>query len=100
MPPNAAEERRLDIKERAYFARRDQIEQRLMAANGHLATAIQADPHWTPEVEAATREVEAAAGDLQRATLEHVFEMREGLDEAHRAAYDAALVAALKRGTH
>jgi hypothetical protein len=51
------------------------------------------------EMEEATREVERAAADLQRATLVHVFEMRAGLKPEHRAAYDRVLVDALKRGS-
>lgn len=50
-------------------------------------------------MEEATREVERAAADLQRATLVHVFEMRAGLKPEHRAAYDRVLVDALKRGS-
>ena len=98
VPLNAAERARLEVKEQAYAQKRAQIETRLKAANGRLAVAIAADPRWSPEVEAGTRQVEVAAGDLERATLVHVFEMREGLDPAHRPTYDAALVEALQRG--
>lgn len=98
VPLNAAEKARLDAREEAFARRRGAIETRLKAANGRLAGAIQIDPRWSPEVEAATREVESAAGDLERATLEHVFEMRSGLDADHRAAYDKAFVSALQRG--
>jgi hypothetical protein len=31
-------------------------------------------------------------------TLEHVFEMRQGLEPKHRRAYDQALITALRRG--
>jgi hypothetical protein len=93
-----AEDGRLGAKEAAYDARRREIEERLRAANAQLAEAIEIDPRWSPKVEAASREVEAAAGDLQRTTLVHVFEMRDGLDAPHRAAYDRALLDALKRG--
>jgi hypothetical protein len=98
VPLDAAEEGRLDLKEKAFAARRDEISERMRTANARLSAAIQSDPRWSPEVDAISREVESAAGDLQRATLEHVFEMREGLDPAHRKAYDDALVAALNRG--
>ena len=98
VPLSAAEEERLKAKEDAYTQRRQGIEQRFMAANGRLAAAIESNPRWSPDVEAATREVESAAAELQRATLEHVFETREGLDPDHRPAYDQALVSALKRG--
>ncbi len=95
---DAAERAGLDAKEAAYNAQRLAIEERLKAANGKLAAAIQADPRWSPEVEAATREVEEAAAALQRATLVHIFEMRDGLHEKDRSAYDRILIEALKRG--
>lgn len=99
VPLDAQEQGILDAKERAFIARRAEIEARMRAANGRLADAIAADPRWSPEVEAATQQVEQAAGDLQRATLVHVFEMRAGLQPQHRAAYDRVLVAALRRGS-
>jgi hypothetical protein len=42
-------------------------------ANAALADAIGKNPEWSSEVEAATKQVEIAAGELQRATLIHVF---------------------------
>lgn len=99
VPLDAEEQAILDAKERAFAARRAEIETRLRFANGHLADAIAADPRWSPQVEAATREVEQAAADLQRATLVHIFEMRAGLKPAHRPAYDQVLVNALRRGS-
>jgi hypothetical protein len=50
----------------------------MVVANNRLADAIAHTPSWSPQVEAATRDVEKAAADLQRATLVHVFEMRAG----------------------
>lgn len=97
-PLTAAEKDRLAQREAAYQARRAGIERRVKAANGRLARAIAVQPGWTPEVEAASRDVEQAAAELERATLQHVVEMREGLDPHHRPAYDAALVKALSDG--
>ena len=88
----------MEAEEDAFSARRVAIAARMKAANAKLANAIEADPRWSPDVEAATRQVEAAAGELQRATLEHVFEMRQGLQPEHRKAYDRNLVEALRRG--
>lgn len=98
VPLSPQEQARLQQREDAYQARRKAIEQRVKAANGRLARAIALQPGWTPEVEAASRDVESAAADLERATLQHVVEMREGLDPKHRPAYDAALVKALSDG--
>lgn len=98
LPLDAAERARLDAKEQVFVVRSQEIDARLKAANARLAEAIMADPRWSPEVEATTREIEAAAAELQRATLQHVFEMRDGLDPEHRKAYDEAVIAALNRG--
>jgi hypothetical protein len=99
VPLDADEQVALDAKERAFAARRVEIEQELRRANAQLAQAIASDPRWSPQVEAAIRQVEKAAADLQRATLEHVFEMRAGLAPEHRAAYDKVLLGALRRGS-
>jgi nickel and cobalt resistance protein CnrR len=97
VPLDAREQTDLDEKERIFAARRGQIEVKLRTANANLADAIASDPRWSPRVEAATRQVEQAAADLQRATLVHVFEMRAGLEPEHRAAYDKVLIDALRQ---
>ncbi|MGM3372008.1 periplasmic heavy metal sensor, partial [Escherichia coli] len=79
VPLDDSEKQILQAKEQLFATRRGEIEARLRIANRQLADAIAADPKWNPQVERASREVERAAGDLQRITLEHVFEMREGL---------------------
>jgi hypothetical protein len=94
-----AEQAALDAKEQAFVARRAEIENQLRQANVHLADAISADPRWSPQVEAASRQVEQAAADLQRATLLHIFEMRAALAPQHRAAYDKVLIDALRHGS-
>lgn len=99
VPLDPQESQFLEIKEREFARRRQQIEGRLQTANEQLATAIARDPRWSPDVEAATRYVEQAAADLQRATLVHIFEMRSGLKPEHRATYDTVLVNALRHGT-
>lgn len=99
VPLEANEKKILEAKELEFGDRRREIEKRLRVANGQLAQAIARNPSWSPEVEAAIQQVERAAGDLQRATLVHAFEMRAGLKPEHRAAYDAVLVDALQRGS-
>ena len=92
-----AEHRRLDAAEAGYTARRAAIETRMHDANNRLATAIRANPDLTEDVIRASREVETAASELQRVTLEHIFEMRRALEPEHRAEYDQVLVTALTR---
>lgn len=98
VPLDPQEQVVLDAKEKAFSQRRLAIEADLQRANGRLADAIARSPNWTPQVEAATRDVEKAAADLQRATLVHVFEMRAGLKPEHRPAYDAVLIGTLRQG--
>lgn len=98
VPLDARERAALDDKEHAFSQKREEIEQRLRGANMQLADAIASDPRWSPRVEAASRQVEQAAGDLQRATLVHIFEMRARLEPEHRAAYDKVLIGALRQG--
>lgn len=98
VPLDAQEQVLLDAKEKAFAERRAAIEGDLQMANARLADAIARTPSWSPQVEAATRDVEKAAADLQRATLVHVFEMRAGLKPEHRPAYDAVLIEALRQG--
>lgn len=99
VPLDSNEASVLETRERAFAARRAEIEARLRSANGELADAIAREPSWSPAVEQATQQVEKAAGDLQRATLVHVFEMRAGLKPEHRAAYDRVLIESLRRGS-
>lgn len=88
----------LEAKEQAFMAKRAEIEGHLRVANAALADAISKNPQWSPEVENAMLQVEAAAARLQRETLIHVFEMRAGLKPEHRPAYDEVLIESLRRG--
>lgn len=94
---SAEEHRRLDAAEARYSQRRAEIEARIRAANLELAGAIKSDPQMSPTVVATSGKVEAAAAELQRVTLEHIFEMRAALEPEHRTAYDQVLVSALSR---
>jgi hypothetical protein len=100
VPLDPREQQALDAKERAFLTQRAAIEDRLRAADGKLADAIAKNPNWSPDIEAASQEVERAAADMQRVTLKHIFEMRAGLEPEHRPAYDRVLVEALRRGSH
>lgn len=92
-----AEHDRLEAAETRYEQRRTALEARIRAVNVDLAHAIQQDPELSPRVLAASSAVETTAAELQRVTLQHIFEMRAALDPAHRPAYDAVLVDALTR---
>jgi len=94
----AQEKIRLEAAEARYDGRRAQIETNIRAANLRLAAAIKRDPELSQEALSASAAVENSAAELQRVTLQHVFEMRSALDPAHRPAYDAVLIDALTQG--
>lgn len=71
--------------EKSYRQRRQYLEEQMQLANMELAEAIKADKSFSPRVQAATDKIHHAMGELQKATLEHLFEMRPVLtDEQNR----------------
>ena len=89
------QDRRLDVVEARFAALRPALEAEVRAANRELAAAIAASDGDTPQVQAAVDHFHAAMGDLQKATITHVFEMRSVLTPAQAEVFDAAVVEAL-----
>ncbi len=89
------QDRRLDLIEARFAARRPALEGEVRAANRELAAAIATSDGDTPQVQAAVDHFHAAMGDLQKATITHVFEMRAVLTPAQAEVFDAAVVNAL-----
>lgn len=84
------QEKSLEPVERAYEARWKELAAQIATANIELADALQRDEQWTPAVAAAVEKITRAQGELQQATLEHVFAMKpfltpEQYDPAHPA---------------
>ena len=77
--------------------RRTALEAEVRAANRELAAAIAVNRGDTPEVQAAVDHFHTAMGDLQKATLAHIFEMRSVLTPAQAEVFDAAVADALRR---
>ncbi len=69
------------IEERFDRQRRDAMES-IRLANMELAEAILAEGKASPRVEAAMEKIHQAQGNLQQATLRHVFEMKPVLSAA------------------
>ena len=86
---------RIDAVEARFAARRPALEAEVRAANRELAAAIAASDGDTPQVQAAVDHFHAAMGDLQKATIAHVFEMRSVLTPAQAEVFDKAVVDAL-----
>ncbi len=93
---SADQDRQLDVIEARFAARRPALEAEVRAANRELAAAIAASEGDTPQVQAAVDHFHGAMGDLQKATITHVFEMRSVLTPAQAEVFDEAVVDALR----
>ncbi|MBA4000494.1 periplasmic heavy metal sensor [Brevundimonas sp.] len=87
---------RLDQIEAAFAARRGPLEAEVRAANRELSAAIAQSRGDTPEVQAAVEHFHSAMGDLQMATIRHVFEMRAVLTPEQAEEFDRAVVETLR----
>ena len=96
---DAAQKSRLDKLELDFGVRKRAIELELRADNARLAAAIEAEHGNGPQVAAAIDGSHMTMGELQKATLEHVFAMRSILRPEQTARFDAAVVKALTADT-
>jgi Spy/CpxP family protein refolding chaperone len=94
---NAEQERRLDAIEARFAARRQALEAEVRAANQELAAAIAASDGNTPQVQAAVDHFHVAMGDLQKATVGHIFEMRSVMTPAQAQVFDERVVESLRQ---
>lgn len=90
------QDRRLDEIEAAFAERRAPLEAEVRQANAELSAAIAASQGDTPEVQAAVDHFHTAMGDLQMATIRHVFEMRAVLTPRQAEEFDRAVVETLR----
>lgn len=90
-----AQEARLDSLESNFAHKRSALEARLVAANAELAAAMAREHQYGPRVATAVDHAHMAMGDLQKATLEHVFAMRALLRPDQAALFDKAVSKAL-----
>lgn len=86
---------RIEQLEVTFAARRRALEAEIRAENARLAAAIQEERGYGPRVTAEIERSHQVMGELQKATLEHIFAMRTVLrpDQAER--FDRAVVRAL-----
>lgn len=92
---DADQHTKLDAIEAAFSVRRKAIEMDLRANNARLAEAIEAEHGNGPRVIAAVDAGHMTMGQLQKATLGHVFAMRSLLKPDQTAVFDRAVVKAL-----
>ena len=92
---DAGQQARLKVLEDRFAVQRRALELELRADNARLAAAIEAEHGNGPRVAAAVDQSHAAMGELQKATLAHIFAMRQLLRSNQTAAFDQAVVKAL-----
>ncbi len=80
----AEQDEKLVPIEAKFSSRKKQLEAEIMAENHTLATAINEDGRYSPRVREAAERINKAQGELQEATLEHLFEMRNVLTPPQR----------------
>jgi hypothetical protein len=84
------EEQMLDIQniENRYYDRRIQLRTNVAKANSELADALMNDMAFGREAQQASLHVERGLGDLQRATIVYVLEVRDVLTPEQQMIYD------------
>lgn len=92
---DSGQEQRIEAIERQYALRRQALELELRSDNAKLASAIEAEHGYGPQVAGAVDASHKAMGEMQKVTLEHIFAMRSVLRPDQAARFDAAVVKAL-----
>lgn len=90
-----AQQRQIEGLEAQFAAQRKDLDARLRAANADLAEAMASEHQYGPRVGQAVDRCHMAMGDLQKATLRHVFAMRAVLRPDQAALFDAEVSKAL-----
>lgn len=72
----AEQEKKLAAIEEPFHARTHKIEESIRLANQELAKILSEDQRYTDRVAAAVENIHHAQGELQKAAIDHFFEMR------------------------
>ena len=92
---NAVQHAKIEAIEQRFAVRRTALELEMRAANAHLAEAIETEHGYGAQVTAAIDHTHHVMGELQKETLEHLFEMRAVLTPAQASMFDRTVVKAL-----
>ncbi len=79
---------RLEQLEQQFATERAGLEAKLRSANVDLARAMEEEHSYGPKVGAAIDQVHVQMGELQKATVRHVFAMRGLLDQTQQEKFD------------
>jgi Spy/CpxP family protein refolding chaperone len=72
----SAQEKQLEPMEQHFMTRKTELEAKIKQANAELGQALLADKKYSDKVKVALDRIHATQGELQKATLEHLFEMQ------------------------
>ena len=85
---NGEQIRDIENIENRYYDRRIQLRSHVAEANRELADALMNDMAFGREAQTASLHVERGLGDLQRATIVYVLEVRDVLTPEQQVVYD------------
>lgn len=88
--------KKLDVIESKFNSRQKELEKNIKQANRKLAQAFRTEKKYGASVVDATNQIHHHMGDLQKATLEHLFEMRSILTEEQNKKLDQMVSDALQ----
>ncbi|AIT79188.1 periplasmic heavy metal sensor [Novosphingobium pentaromativorans] len=91
----AEQDARLEALEAQFAIEKRRLELSLQAANAGLAAAMDDEHRYGPKVGTAIDAVHERMGDLQKATVRHVFDMRALLNARQQEAFDRQVGSAL-----
>ncbi|GGN61639.1 hypothetical protein GCM10011349_44450 [Novosphingobium indicum] len=97
---DAAQDARIEKLEAQFAERRKELDLQMRNANADLARAIEAEHLYGPKVAQAVDRSHHAMGELQKATLSHVFAMRAVLRPDQAARFDAEIGKTLTQSDH
>lgn len=80
----AEQDKKLGPIEAKFAERKTALESEIHQANRELATAINEDGNYSPRVKQSVEKIHMTMGELQKATLEHLFEMHSVLTPEQR----------------
>ncbi|MGD2131614.1 MAG: periplasmic heavy metal sensor [Maricaulaceae bacterium] len=89
------QERALREIEESFALERREIEARLDAVNRDLAATIESHPSFDPAVGQAVERFHEVMGELQSATVQHVYDMRAILTDEQAEVFDERIARAL-----
>ncbi len=89
------QDRQLIPIEKKFVSKKQEMETLIHEANHELAAAINEDGNYSSRVKQAVDKIHMAQGELQKVTLEHLFEMHTVLNPEQRKKLNALTTDAL-----